>query len=406
MPTKSTYFLNAPSFSAATSIFTDSAMTTLAADGFYSVGGIVRELSGGILLPSTSCPDCEFISIWDTTNVSTGSSGINQVQLPLVSTGSYNFTVNWGDGRSDLITTWNQAQTLHTYDAVGIYTITIVGQLVGWQFAFGGDLEKITEITQWGCFNHGDQINVFAGCINLQLINVVDTPDLTTSTTLRGFFWDCSSLSTINHINSWNTSTITNFYITFRGCTNFNDNINNWNITGANTYTGLNATEGLHGMFRDCTSFNQPLNNWVMNDIKTINAIFRGCIAFNQDISMWNVKEVRDFQAVFKGATIYNQDIGNWPIDQAINMTEMFQNSGMTCENYTDTIVGWANRVIGSASPTNVALTDQTAMVFATTRAGGGSFASAGDARIYLVDPIPAGVAWSITGDTTQPTCL
>jgi surface protein len=406
MPTKSTYFLNAPSFLNATAVFTDASMATCAPDGFYSAEGVIREQVSCVLLPPVNCPDCEFISVWDTTLVSTGSSGVNQVKLPLVSTGTYNFRVFWGDGRSDVITSWNQAEVTHTYDTIGVYTITIVGQIVGWQFAFGGDLLKITEILQWGCFNHGDQINVFAGCSNLQIMNVTDTLELGTSTTLRGFFWDCSNLSTIDNINSWDTSTIKNFYLTFRGCTNFNDNINNWIVSNADTYTGLNQTEGLHGMFRDCTSFNQPLNLWDLSNVKTINAMFRGCTSFNQDISMWDVKQVRDFQAVFMGATLYNQDLGLWPISEAIQMTEMFQNSGMTCENYTDTVVGWANKVFADGGfPQGVTLTLQTAMIFATSRTGGAGFANAAAARTYLTDLFPGGASWSITGDTVQINC-
>ena len=51
------YYLNA-SFSTATSVFTDINMTITATDGFYSTGGIVRELVSGVLLPAQPCSSC------------------------------------------------------------------------------------------------------------------------------------------------------------------------------------------------------------------------------------------------------------------------------------------------------------------------------------------------------------
>ena len=56
-------------------------------------------------------PAKPFISTWNTATTYTGSTANNQIRLPLISTGTYKFTVNWGDSTSDNITTWNQAET-------------------------------------------------------------------------------------------------------------------------------------------------------------------------------------------------------------------------------------------------------------------------------------------------------
>lgn len=58
MSLSATYYLNAPSFASATAVFTDAALTTLAADGFYSDGVISREQVLGVLLPAVTCPYC------------------------------------------------------------------------------------------------------------------------------------------------------------------------------------------------------------------------------------------------------------------------------------------------------------------------------------------------------------
>lgn len=51
------YYLNA-SFESATCVFTDVNLTIIAANGFYSQGGVVRELVDGVLLPAQSCGTC------------------------------------------------------------------------------------------------------------------------------------------------------------------------------------------------------------------------------------------------------------------------------------------------------------------------------------------------------------
>ena len=52
--------------------------------------------------------DTYFISLWNTTLTSTGSSENNQVRLPLESDGTYDFIVDWGDGERNTITSWDQ----------------------------------------------------------------------------------------------------------------------------------------------------------------------------------------------------------------------------------------------------------------------------------------------------------
>ena len=62
-----------------------------------------------------------FISLWDTTE--DGESNSNQIKLPLESSGTYNFVVDWGDGSNDTITSYNQDEVTHTYSQGGIYEI-------------------------------------------------------------------------------------------------------------------------------------------------------------------------------------------------------------------------------------------------------------------------------------------
>lgn len=58
MAISSTFFLDSPSLSTATAVYSTIYLDSLAPDGFYSDGTIVREQALGVLLPQAVCPSC------------------------------------------------------------------------------------------------------------------------------------------------------------------------------------------------------------------------------------------------------------------------------------------------------------------------------------------------------------
>lgn len=54
----STYYINSSSYSEATGVFTDAALTTVAPDGYYAMDGITRQLINGVLGSPVDCVDC------------------------------------------------------------------------------------------------------------------------------------------------------------------------------------------------------------------------------------------------------------------------------------------------------------------------------------------------------------
>jgi surface protein len=196
----------------------------------------------------------DFISIWDTTKTSSGSSNSSQVTLPLHLSGTYNFNVNWGDNSSDVITAYNQTEITHTYSSAGIYTITISGLISGWRFNNGGDRLKIIEISQWGTLNFGNSGAYFRGASNLNL-TATDSPDLTGTTSFSLAFADCYNLGSFGNMNSWNVSSIVFMNNMFSKAYSFNQPIDAWNVSSVTTMYGMfsNARHLInkldHGMF-------------------------------------------------------------------------------------------------------------------------------------------------------------
>lgn len=285
-----------------------------------------------------------FISTWNTANTSTGSSSNVRVKLPLVSIGTYNFTVNWGDGSSNTITTWNQAEVTHTYSTAGTYTITITGFIKGWDFsnytgAVGGDRLKIISITQWGCLRLVDNTSnptliqgAFYGCENLNLSGVTDIFNFKGTTNSSGMIRLCRLNSTIPNLDKWDVSKIKVFRSMLRDLPTFDQNVGNWNVSSGEDFLGLfngSTTISPYGSFNNGGS--DSIKNWNVSNVTNLAQMFFAQLKFNQPIGNWNVSKVKDFGFMFSGITTplwltgtFNQDLSNWDTSSATNFAQMF----------------------------------------------------------------------------------
>tara|TARA_R110002153_G_scaffold273311_1_gene443920 strand:+ start:5201 stop:5701 length:501 start_codon:yes stop_codon:yes gene_type:complete len=72
MATRATYYFDGLNFATAIALFTDQALTTKAADGYYSLGTISRRQVNGFLQSAANCTDCgDAISLcYDTASAS------------------------------------------------------------------------------------------------------------------------------------------------------------------------------------------------------------------------------------------------------------------------------------------------------------------------------------------------
>ena len=198
----------------------------------------------------TPAPLTPFVSIW---------SADTTIELPYTPSGLYSGTIDWGDGSVSANTYQNRT---HTYDTPGVYTVTITGQIQGWNFQVYATSYRpnIKEIISWGTLRGSSNSNggMFIGCSNLVLTGVTDTPDLVGINFLNSMFQGCSSLTTVNNMNNWDVSDVTQTLYMFYLATNFNQDIGNWNVSGV-TSMGF--------MFASATNFNQDLSNWCVTNI-------------------------------------------------------------------------------------------------------------------------------------------
>ncbi len=186
-------------------------------------------------------------------------------------------------------------------------------------------------------------------------------------------------------IGTWNTAAVTNMDYLFYKASSFNQPIGSWNTAAVTRMTA---------MFFEATSFNQPIEAWNTSAVTEMYQMFYSATSFNQPIGKWNTSQVTLLDEMFHGASAFNQSVGTWKLNPDVSLTSMFDYSGIDCNNYGSTLIGWANdpdcptgKFLGAENITY----DKTGNV----------------ARTLLTTPIAnGGKLWHITGDVLVKNCV
>ncbi|RQP18946.1 MAG: BspA family leucine-rich repeat surface protein [Parapedobacter sp.] len=247
-----------------------------------------------------------FITIWKTDN--DGTSGDDQITIP--ATGEFTYT--WVDTNNPASTGSGNGNdgTIITFPRAGTYEVRIapIGSTPFNDIFFGafvaGDKLKLLEIKNWGAIHWSEF--AFGGCANLT-VTATDIPDLTGVTDLS-FAFSYSGIDEIPNFNDWDVSNVTN----------------------------------MGNLFEQATNFNQSLDRWDVSNVTDMTFMFDGATSFNQPLDSWDVRKLEHFSYMFRDASSFNQSLGAWKLESLLGAVAAFFRSGMSCENYSYTLYGWA----------------------------------------------------------------
>lgn len=240
------------------------------------------------------------------------------IPLPLEVSGSYNFSVNYGDGVSGTlpVTAYNNANANYTYPTGGTYDITITGLCTLFKVSNDANIDtNIVEVKQWGNIGLGS-LN-FWGCSNM-IVTATDILNTSKMTSFESLFESCSSLTTLPNSDLWDTSSITSLFQTFYLATSFNDaSINSWNVSNVINFDQT---------FRN-SPFNQSLNLWNTTKGTSMSATFRNNTGFNNDsLKDWDVSSVTTFNSMFL-SSVFNGLLTNWVTTSVVNFGNFLSSS-------------------------------------------------------------------------------
>ena len=239
----------------------------------------------------------------------------------------YDFRIDWGDGQVENIKGSGSLNITHEYQNSGTYDIHIRGNLR--YFTTNYNNIKITDVKNWGHHESflGFRQLVFLNQVLLEDISAEDSPKFIDSiSSLRDCFRGCSNFN--GNINHWDVSMIKIFDSCFRDCSEFNQPLNNWDVSNALNFIDL---------FRNCSKFNQNINGWDVSNVQTMDFMFYNCSVFNQPLNNWNVEKVQSTRWMFVQAHQFNQNLNSWNPISLTDSHRMF--SGM--DNFNQPLNDW-----------------------------------------------------------------
>ena len=112
-----------------------------------------------------------------------------------------------------------------------------------------------------------------------------------------------------------------------------------------------------------------------------------GLKSMNQSfISALDTSSITDMSFVFISNTAFNQDLSGWNISKVTTMGNMFDEAtGFSIENYSRTLIGWANAHFAGDAQDGVNLSNVEPQYNNTAYTTGNQFNDAVSARAYLV---------------------
>lgn len=159
--------------------------------------------------------------------------------IPTQDVGTFDATVDWGDGTTSTITAYNDADLTHTYAAAGTHRIRISGSFPNIYFSGAGDRLKVVGIGNWGDVGWTRLNSAFYGCSNMQFGLQLGHCNTSSVTTMNSMFQGCTSLTSLD-VSGFDTSSVTNMSNMFFGCTSLASlDVSGWNITSLTAATGF-----------------------------------------------------------------------------------------------------------------------------------------------------------------------
>jgi surface protein len=218
------------------------------------------------------------------------------------------------------------------------------------------NLKTINGMEYFNTSSVTDMGSMFDGCSNLTKLDLSNF-DTSNVSSMVAMFNNCSNLTELD-LNSFNTSNLVYMQVMFRNCSSLKSlDLNHFDTS---------KVYDMAQVFYGCSSLTDlKINNWNTENVATISYMFEKCSSLTEiNLSNWNTKEVYVAMSTFKDCsnleTIYVGD--NWTTDGIngilANSTDMFKGC-VKLKNFNEKVVDKTNAHCGEGgylthiNPTN-----------------------------------------------------
>ena len=276
-----------------------------------------------------------------TINTENAGSASDTFVLPFRNLGlTYNVTIEWGDGTTSTITSYNDPDLTHVYSTPGIYTVKVLGVVPQIYFNNAGDKLKVMSINQWGDIGMVRGDGSFMGCSNMECYATDSAGKMSSVTNMSNMFRGCTSFNPPSL--SFDCSNVTNMFYMFLGCSSLNCEINfntSSNVTNfgymfqscnsLNSTVTLNcqSTTSLQSLFYSCSSLNTHPNLLNTGGVTNMSSLFFQCSSLNIPITL-QTDSLQVTNNMFGGCSNFNSPVNLSNTTNLTNITSMFHQCG------------------------------------------------------------------------------
>jgi surface protein len=209
------------------------------------------------------------------------------ITVPIATT-TKTVVIDWGDGSTTIAPNTNLLTSAfdHTYSSPNSYTVKIMPPASTSVYGFGSST-----------------------IISASRLTAISTYGGLALTSLGGAFAGASNLSSMPAF----PSSVTDINSMFRGSSNITINFSTFDVS---KITNMSST------FRD--------------------------INYNPAVSNWNTANVTNMANMFNGSSNFNRSLGLWNITKVTNMSNMLSYTGISVNNFSDTIYRWSLQSVRS----------------------------------------------------------
>jgi hypothetical protein len=232
--------------------------------------------------------------------------------LPLVNFGAFtpNFTVNWGDGSENEVTSSTDTRRIHTYTTGGQYDIIITGFMPGWKVNNNSAIRNaIIQIIDFG--RVGLRTLDFFGCINITSIPASSTMEVE----YRGL---ANMANFAGFMRGTGVTTIPTDIFSFSpNATTFSDIFSFTSITTipSGLFNSNTSATSFASAFNGCTLLSSYSLNLFDNSPNVVNfsSTFRSCVSLTQPLQFNNNNLVTTFDNLYNMPSLSNAMSGTAP---------------------------------------------------------------------------------------------
>jgi surface protein len=274
--------------------------------------------------------------------------------LPTNSAGTYDVTIDWGDGTPiQTANAWNHANMRHTYAAAGSYQIKLSGRFSIFDYYSNATVRSsvlfVKSVEQWGDIGVVSFENGFRGATNLMRVDARD--NLANVTDFSVMFSGCSKLTSLD-VSRFNTSAATTLSGMFSGCSGLTSlDVSGFDTSAANNLgymfsdcTGLtsldvtrfdtSAANNLSGMFSNCSKLTSiDVTKFDTSAANNLGSMFSRCSGLTSlDVTRFDTSAANNLSSMFSGCSkLTSLDVSGFNTSAANNLSGMFGGcSGLT----------------------------------------------------------------------------